>query len=693
MIPYARGRNVAAAIAIAVMVSLQGGSASAESPEETAIRDWIAAIDASPDWVAGFGELAYDEAKRTATLRDLAIRSEFTLAGTNTKTELTFGQIAFVGFAEDPDGRVRIEDLRYQDAHLVTPLAYMSSFDMRSEKTPSGDTPPRTMQQPENDPQEAGSDLHIRAGTASGILLPKLLGIPFDPDHPFASVISLLSELSKIEIAKATAEAIDSGQVLQTVRDRSTIGSFELSGMRNGRIESQIARGLKQARSRASHATGMTADTLEIVGFDTDALFAVLNPDRYAGGRGDRKWRPMLQQIRYRDWSFAGPGLRLNADSLELDGLKARQPFLPLVPRLDELASADESRMLTDLFRFSLDVLSSFGLDQLQINGLVVKASGLDRLHFHDVHIADLSSDGIGEIGLSGLDLAATGLSAQVERFALGQIRFASADNVVAAVGRSARGIKVDPLTLMPALGHVEIVGTRLRGEISGDLGRARLDLVDPIGPIPTKIALAVEDLAFGIDYFDESNGANIFSELGFEQLRLDQNLLLRWEEADASLKLEDFRLTVRDACNLSATATIRGVPRSMFEDPKTIRGSLFGAQLAEARFVFEDNSLLSRAVAMRAKALGETLDQAREGALADMQVNMKSLFGNTQFEEQLVAAAQPFYQEPGRLTFTAEPTTPVALVAIAITIGNDVFKLPNLLGVQVRADPPSPPH
>ena len=51
-------------------------TASAEEAVEAAIRAWIAAVDATPEWSATYGALVYDAASDTALLTELAVRAE-----------------------------------------------------------------------------------------------------------------------------------------------------------------------------------------------------------------------------------------------------------------------------------------------------------------------------------------------------------------------------------------------------------------------------------------------------------------------------------------------------------------------------------------------------------------------------------------------------------------------------------------
>ncbi len=89
-------------LAAAAVSLLVPQAASAEEAVEAAIRSWVAALDATPDWSATFGGLIYDPASDTALLTDLAIRAEPTAAAAG--TVVTLATLSVTGYVEGPDG-------------------------------------------------------------------------------------------------------------------------------------------------------------------------------------------------------------------------------------------------------------------------------------------------------------------------------------------------------------------------------------------------------------------------------------------------------------------------------------------------------------------------------------------------------------------------------------------------------------
>ena len=89
-------------LAAAAVSLLVPQAASAEEAVEAAIRSWVAALDATPDWSATFGGLIYDPTSDTALLTDLAIRAEPTAPAAG--TIVTLATLSVAGYVEGPDG-------------------------------------------------------------------------------------------------------------------------------------------------------------------------------------------------------------------------------------------------------------------------------------------------------------------------------------------------------------------------------------------------------------------------------------------------------------------------------------------------------------------------------------------------------------------------------------------------------------
>ena len=73
-------------------------SALADEPAETALKNLVASLDASPDWTATYQGIAYDPATGTATLTGLSVKGE------HSPTHFDFATVSVSGYSETPDG-------------------------------------------------------------------------------------------------------------------------------------------------------------------------------------------------------------------------------------------------------------------------------------------------------------------------------------------------------------------------------------------------------------------------------------------------------------------------------------------------------------------------------------------------------------------------------------------------------------
>ncbi|MET4632526.1 hypothetical protein [Kaistia defluvii] len=650
-----RVRLLAAGVSAAAMTASL--PALAEEPIETAIRHWISTLDASPNWVAGFSELSYDEGQRTATLRNLTIRSE-TLA---TKLEISFGNIAITNYAEAADGGFKASEITADSGKLVV-------GDLGSSKL---------------------TDIRV-----DNLAVPSFVNYVFDQNRIFTSLAKGWGIIAKASVDSVRVGRIEATETSEGQTSAASFGSYELKGMANGVIDQVTIGPVSQEMPSPDGLLKFTIDKIEARKYDLDAISAVFDPERYIGGVGDGKWRTALGLEIYRNFSIEMPGASIRMGTFEMENLRLRQPPKSFTGFLDTMLATSD-RPEDELAQMALEQLSGLlsfaGVGTVRLTDLDVTAPEVERFHLGDFHINDFSSDGIGEIGLRDLDVAIQDKgSVGAERLAIGGFKFPAPDLVVASVFASLGGAEFDPTPMIPTMGFAEAVGVDVTqgGKKLGAVDRARIDLDAYIGPVPTSITSDVRGLDLDLSQIDDRRAREMIKGLGYDRLVADYGFHLSWREADESVILDGFKLAIKDLATMNVDATLTGLTRQAIEDPKALEGALASLLFTRGKLSIEDKSIVERAVGMQAKKMNVEPDKFRQqiaGALPLFLMVLK----NPGFQAKLAPALQAFIKAPGTMTITAAPATPVPVMQLIETADSAPQKLPDLLQIEIKTTTP----
>ena len=156
-----RRSTVALLIAGFLLVSSAAAPAAAEEPVETAIREWVAAIDASPDWTAKYGNLAYDEATKTATLTGLSIRLEGKPLGLDVES------ISVADYAAGADGGFSASEITADGGAIDAGVAKVALSDI----------------------------------IFNDVAVPGLTGFVYDPEKPFTSIMRAYADVAQAKLS------------------------------------------------------------------------------------------------------------------------------------------------------------------------------------------------------------------------------------------------------------------------------------------------------------------------------------------------------------------------------------------------------------------------------------------------------------------------------------------------------------
>ena len=290
-------RFAAAGLAAGAGLALFVQTAAAEAPVETAIKGWVASIDASPDWQAAYKSLTYDAASDRAVLTGLTIRSQVPGVG------IDFGVVALTGFVAVPDGGFTATRITADEGTVaVGPI------------------------------KVAVSDAEVNA-----FAMPALPAIVWDPQRPFTSIVKAYAPLSRMAMTNGRIGSLGLIETNAGVSSRVVYDEFRIDRWAGGKIAAVTAGPLSMESPNPDGLVRMKVASLESHDIDIDAALRVFDPDRYSGGIGDGVWHKVTGLTAYHDFAVAGPGVKMTMTLASAEDFKLRQPRHSFAGYLDRI--------------------------------------------------------------------------------------------------------------------------------------------------------------------------------------------------------------------------------------------------------------------------------------------------------------------------------------------------------------------
>ena len=475
--------------------------AAADEPVETAIKGWVASIDASPDWQAAYKSLTYDATTRQATLSGLTIRSRAP------GIDVNFGTIAVTGYAAAADGGFTAERITADEGALE-----MGPFKV------------------------ALSDAEVNA-----LAIPALPAFAWDAQHPATSMIKAYGPLSRVAMTNGRIGSVGLIQNNSGVNSRVVYNQLRIDRWGGGKIAGVTAGPVTMESPSPDGLMTMKVASLESHDIDIDAALRVLDPDRYVAGAGDGVWHTVTGLAAYHDFTVAGPGISLSMKLLSIEGLKLRQPphsFTGVLDRilLDPNAAANDQQVAQD----AVNMLSAYGLGRFGISGLDIVAAGIKTFHLGGLNLSDLSLDRLGEFAVDDFAGEIEDVGAmKLGHFALGDIVFPGAEALLQAAASAGRRQRRFHRTGAQA-GLCRDVGVR---SLAGGRPRSRWASSGSIcpsyvGAVPTAIAAEVGDLVLPVSLLNPSEQAPWPSSATTRSI-LAISLKAKWNAADESVAVD----------------------------------------------------------------------------------------------------------------------------------------------------------
>jgi len=518
-------------------------------------------------------------------------------------------------------------------------------------------------------------------------------GYEYDETRPISSILEIWGSVSQIRIDEIAIDRLDIGQFEGGLNSLVSYHNFVVNGVADGRIASTSAGPLIMESPSPDPLFTMTMDETRSENIDLGALIWVLDPAAYEGG--NREWRTMLGHAEYNNIIVAAPDLQLRIRAIEIDDFETRQAAMPFAPTLERLmtGAADMSaREADELFQqIIVDLISPWGLGGFSIQGLDLYADEIDRFHLGEFHISDFSLDGLGEIGLSDLDIVVGGEGyLKFGTFAIGGGVFPDEDIIRRVLAITAAGGEFTKYEeVLPTIAYIEIADFEFAAAatLPVTLDRLLIGADGYLAALPTENQFEVQGLGIPLSLIP-AELRRLLTQVGYTELNIDFGIYLDWDEATETLLMEDLHVAIVDAGSITASIELGGVTREMFEN----LDALSPEQLEQVTLNWADVRVVDEAVADRLFAwTAQGTDQPADQYRNEFIIGLPFLLGLT-IDRAIAAEVSPpiqqFLREPSILLMSAHPAEPVPIVEIMAAVESSPFALLDLLDVELAVEP-----
>ncbi|MDJ0930815.1 hypothetical protein [Breoghania sp.] len=325
------------------------------------------------------------------------------------------------------------------------------------------------------------------------------------------------------------------------------------------------------------------------------------------------------------------------------------------------------------------------------MHGLQVKVKNTLVGQIDHLKVADIDNDGIGTVlieGAGGLNPENTS-QAGVARFALNNLRFPIREAIFAVAENKYSTNLAQRMAVVLTIGGIELDDAVLSGITRTglfSLAKYRLLLENYIGPIPTSISSTLTDLDMPVSLVNNPQGRAALKDLGFDVLKINQDLSVHWDKDTGDLDLEQAHVSLENGATATVKLTLGGVPQFLFEDPRRAQESLATLTVKRGSIVIEDASTIIRMIELQAKKANVSQLEIRAATVAQIRDALGPLASST-FADDLSDAADRFMQNPERLEVRLDQKSPIPVTQLLGMAATAPQAIPNVLGANVSAD------
>lgn len=538
-----------------------------------------------------------------------------------------------------------------------------------------------------------------------------------DPAHqvsrwlPFLKSAFLTSyDEVKVDSTGLTIEAFDTedGQDTLILSGTMQMDGYRMADAEDGRIGEYSIDRITQNMQTLDPSSGEMLVQTTTQGktiyqdMDAAAMIDLIDPDVPENGE-ELTLIGSASTVDYKSSQEIAPGvpLQFEIEKVSADNVTIVKRDNNILALFDELLNDKEpspEALITDVFQ----LYRSFAVADARMSGIKVTVPPIASpdevvVSVKEVALTDMSSDGIGEMMLVGLDAPnlPEGASVKLDWAALGDIEFAEFEPMRAMIGT----LMADPSfgedhpldvarAFVPRSFGYEVEGLDVNIPELGrtQVGKAEMTISTTVPPIPTSFFVRNEGIRVPVNALEDDEAKVLLQALGLEEVVWSDETRVYWDEATLELSLERLMLEIEGLGMAEASARFANVPKELFEDPEG-QGQMAAivAQFVDASFVFKDRGLTSKGLKHIAEAQGVPEDVFRE-VLISQAVEATTPIQNEAFTKMVKDAATKFLNNPKELKVTLVPDNPVPLAQILGSMAAPQT-LPDLLKVTVEAN------
>jgi len=271
----------------------------------------------------------------------------------------------------------------------------------------------------------------------------------------------------------------------------------------------------------------------------------------------------------------------------------------------------------------------------------------------------------------------ADGKSVSWQTGAADDVIFLTPDEIKArAMVRPFRSVKVTGISL--GLGE---------GQTPVTIDEAASDFGEVVEGAPRGFAMRVGKINVGADQLAAvPSYKHVLDLLGYKDFVISIASEGGYDDKTDTLTLKSLAIDTADVGTVEISGTFSGMPIGRIATTGDSVGKTAHAKLDNVQVNFRNSGIVERVLKMQAEATGSTHDEVVEQATAAVAVTF-ILAGNLEFGEKISTAIGAFLADPQSLTFTAAPAAPVTFGQIFAAAVGARETLPDLLGVDVKAN------